>query len=77
MKDIPKACPQCGNRKGWQEEIDPFTSGVPTAAFGRVFFGQRGILLWPIRKLFGLNEVTYCCKSCGFRKKYPLKIEYL
>ena len=71
MKDIPKVCPQGGNRKGWEEEINPFTSGVPTAAFGRVFFGQRGILLWPIRKLFGLNKVTYYCKTAAFERSIP------
>jgi len=73
MREAPYECPQCGNRKKWKEEVNIFTSGVPTAAFGRIrLFGLGGIFGSPLRKLFGLNKVSYRCGKCGFHKKYML-----
>ena len=73
MTDIPSKCPKCGNIKSWKEDINPFTSGIPTA-FGRVRTGVaiRGLLSGPFKRALGFYKVTYRCHNCGFQKKYDL-----
>lgn len=73
MDGIPAKCPKCGRAKTWKEEVNPFTSGVPTA-FGRVRTGVmvKGLFAKPIKRAMGFYEVTYRCRGCGFRKKYEL-----
>jgi predicted nucleic-acid-binding Zn-ribbon protein len=72
MNAIPSQCPKCGKAKPWKEEVNPFTSGIPTAGLGRVRIGTpRGILAGPIMRLLGYYKVTYRCHACGYREKYP------
>ena len=67
MDSIPKKCPKCGNAKAWKEEVNPYTSGVPTA-FGRVRTGivVKGLFAKPIKQALGFYKVTYRCRNCGF-----------
>ena len=73
MSGIPTKCPKCGKPKAWKEEINPHTSGIPTA-FGRVRTGIiiKGLFAKPVKRTLGFNKVTYRCHSCGFRKEYEL-----
>lgn len=73
MAGIPSKCPKCGRSKAWKEEINPSTSGIPTA-FGRVRTGivVKGLFAKPIKRALGFYEVTYRCHNCGFREKFDL-----
>lgn len=73
MSGIPVKCPKCGRVKAWKEEVNPLTSGVPTA-FGRVRAGiaVKGLFAKPIKRAMGFYKVTYRCRNCGFRKEYEL-----
>ena len=53
MSGIPSKCPKCGKPKAWKEEINPHTSGIPTA-FGRVRTGIiiKGLFAKPLQALF-------------------------
>ncbi|MBQ3214737.1 MAG: hypothetical protein IJB11_01315 [Oscillospiraceae bacterium] len=72
MSTIPAQCPKCGKAQFWKEEVNPFTSGIPTSGLGRVrICAPRGVLARPIMRLLGYYKVTYRCHHCGFSKKYP------
>ena len=72
MAGIPSRCPNCGNTKAWKEEVNAFKSGIPAGAFGRIRFGApRGLLARPFMRAAGYFNVTYRCRSCGFRREYP------
>ena len=73
MSGIPSKCPKCGKPKAWKEEINPHTSGIPTA-FGRVRTGIiiKGLFAKPMKRALGFYKVTYRCHNCGFRKEYEL-----
>jgi predicted nucleic-acid-binding Zn-ribbon protein len=72
MGRIPLKCPKCGRTKAWKEEINPITSGVPTA-FGRVRgIVVRGLFAKPMKRAMGCYKVTYRCHNCGFREEFDL-----
>ena len=73
MAGIPSKCPKCRAAKAWKEEVNPFTSGIPTP-FGRVRSGIviKGLLARPIERAMGFYKVTYRCHKCGFRKEYSI-----
>ncbi len=73
MAGIPEKCPACGNRAQWKEQINIFTSGIPIGGKARFhLFSIRGLFAYPIKKALGFYTVTYRCRECGFREKYPL-----
>ncbi len=64
MYKKPKACPRCGSETGLQEQINPFTTGLPLRGGGRLrLLSFRGL----IRPRF---RVEYRCEKCGFLGKY-------